>query len=282
MKLTILGSGSPEPSQRRASSGYLVEIGADKILFDVGGGVFGNLLRAGLRPGDITHIVFTHYHTDHMIDYPRLLHAAWDERADPPKVYGPPPLIEIHNRFFGPEGALAFDLRARTELPPSQQVWVDRGGTLPRPWPTAELTEISAGEVISGDGWTIRSARATHAEPFLTCYGYALEAMGKKLVYSGDTGLNPEIETLCRDADFLLHWCYRAPDEALHPALLYTCPDPAEIAAMATRAGAKRLWITHFRSHMDTVGIYDAALSAMQNAFAGDVGIVEDLQVFAV
>ena len=48
MKLTILGSGSPEAHVRRASSGYLVEVGNDRILFDCGGGVFDNLLRYGL------------------------------------------------------------------------------------------------------------------------------------------------------------------------------------------------------------------------------------------
>jgi hypothetical protein len=49
MKLTILGSGSPEAYRRRASSGYLLDAGQDVILFDRGGGVFDNLLRAGPR-----------------------------------------------------------------------------------------------------------------------------------------------------------------------------------------------------------------------------------------
>ena len=56
MKLTILGSGSPEACRRRASSGYLLEIRDDAILFDCGGGVFDDLLRVGKRPSDITHL----------------------------------------------------------------------------------------------------------------------------------------------------------------------------------------------------------------------------------
>ncbi len=32
MKLTLLGTGTPTPSLKRASSGYLIEIGADVIL----------------------------------------------------------------------------------------------------------------------------------------------------------------------------------------------------------------------------------------------------------
>ena len=135
MKLTVLGSGSPEAYVRRASSGYLIEVGQDRILFDCGGGVFDNLLRAGLQPTDITHIVFSHLHSDHMMDYARLVHAAWDEGGAPIKVFGPAPIKAITQGYFGRDGVLAHDLRARTDLPQSQQVWVARGGTLPRRWP---------------------------------------------------------------------------------------------------------------------------------------------------
>ncbi|MEO1557750.1 MAG: MBL fold metallo-hydrolase, partial [Pseudomonadota bacterium] len=134
MKLTILGSGSPEAYVRRASSGYLVEVGQDCILFDCGGGVFDNLLRSGRLPSQITHIVFSHLHSDHMMDYARLVHAAWDEGGAPIQVYGPAPIQSITTGYFGQNGVLAHDLRARTELRQSQQVWLARGGTLPRPW----------------------------------------------------------------------------------------------------------------------------------------------------
>ena len=142
MHLTILGSGSPEAYVRRASSGYLIEAGTDRILFDCGGGVFDNLLRSGRLPRDITHIVFSHLHTDHMMDYARLIHAAWDEGGAPVKVYGPTPIAAITEGYFGPNGVLSHDLRARTELKPSQDVWVARGGTFskpgtPEPWPPA-------------------------------------------------------------------------------------------------------------------------------------------------
>ena len=68
MKVTVLGSGSPEAYARRASSGYLVEVAGDRLLFDCGGGVFDNLLRAGHRPSKIDHLFFSHLHSDHMMD----------------------------------------------------------------------------------------------------------------------------------------------------------------------------------------------------------------------
>jgi ribonuclease Z len=107
----------------RASSGYLVEVGADRILLDCGGGVFDRLLQSGRRPSDITHIVFSHLHSNHMMDYARLVHAAWDEGGVPIKVYGPKPISAITEKLFGRDGVFAPDLVARTEHPASQEVW---------------------------------------------------------------------------------------------------------------------------------------------------------------
>ena len=282
MKLTILGSGSPEAHARRASSGYLLETGSDRILFDCGGGVVDNLIRSGRLPKDITHLFFTHFHSDHMMDYARLVHAAWDEGAAPLKVFGPAPLAKITDGLFGQGGILSHDLRARTELPQSQQIWVARGGTLPRPWPEPQITEIEPGFEYAGDGWRLASAEATHAQPVLECLGFAVEAGGRKFVYSGDTGINPDITALCQDADFLLHWCYRGAGEELHPALMPFSPAPADVADMAESAGVNRLYLTHFRAHMDTDESHAKAHADLAAHFSGEAGIVEDLEVYDI
>ena len=44
MKLTLLGTGTPTPSLKRASSSYLIEAGADVILMDHGPGAHERLL----------------------------------------------------------------------------------------------------------------------------------------------------------------------------------------------------------------------------------------------
>jgi len=277
MKLTILGSGTPEAYVRRASSGYLIETGDDKILFDCGGGVFDNLLRAGHAPSDVTHIVFSHLHSDHMMDYARLVHAAWDEGGAPMRVYGPAPIREITHGYFGPQGVLSHDLRARTELEPSKEVWVARGGTLPRPWPEADITEIAPGDTIEGAGWKIRSCTVPHAQPALVCMGFALEAEGKTFVYSGDAGLCQDLEDLAQDADFLLHWCYRLDGAKASPDMALMTPTPSEIGALAHRVGALRLMLTHFRKQMDAPGCHDAAKAAASDTFGAAIDIAEDL-----
>lgn len=282
MKLTILGSGSPEAYARRASSGYLLEAGDDVILFDCGGGVFDNLLRSGRKPSDITHLFFSHLHSDHMMDYARLVHAAWDEGGAPIKVFGPAPINRITEGYFGTDGVLSHDLRARTELLPSQEVWKARGGTIPRPWPAPEVTEIAPGFAFEGTGWTLSSCEVPHAQPALSCMAFAVESAGRKFVYSGDAGICEALTALCAEADLLLHWCYRLDGEAAHPLMLPLTPTPGEVARMAKSTGAKRLLLTHFRVHMDGPERHAEALSTLTAKFGPDSGIVEDLDCYTI
>lgn len=282
MKLTILGSGSPEAYVRRASTGYLLEIGADTILFDCGGGVFDNLIRSGRKPSDITHLFFSHLHTDHMMDYARLVHAAWDEGGSPIKVFGPAPIARITEGYFGRDGVLSEDLRARTELLPSQEVWKARGGTLPRPWPSPEVIEIEPGFVFQGNGWTLGSCSVPHAQPVLTCMAYSVEAQDRKFVYSGDAGICETLKDLARGADLLLHWCYRLDGETVHPTLEKLSPTPTQIAAMATEIGARQLLLTHFRIHMDDPARHADAMDRLRKGFAGPSRIVEDLESYTI
>ncbi|MEM6941338.1 MAG: MBL fold metallo-hydrolase [Pseudomonadota bacterium] len=282
MKLTVLGSGSPEAYARRASSGYLVETGVDRVLFDCGGGVVDNLLRAGLRPTDITHLVFSHLHSDHMMDYARLVHAAWDAGGAPLKVFGPAPICEITTRLFGADGVFSHDLRARTELAQSQEVWLDRGGNLPRAWPSPAVQEIAPGEKISGEGWEIASCAVPHAQPLLECMGFALKADGRTFVYSGDAGLCEDLEVLAQGADFLLHWCYRQEGEEVTQAMAALAPTPSEIGHMARRAGVSALMLTHFREHMDRPEDYARSISSASEAFGKPVRVAEDLAVVSI
>lgn len=282
MKLTILGSGSPEAYVRRASSGYLLEIGDDRILFDCGGGVFDNLLRTGRLPKDITHLIFSHLHSDHMMDYARLVHAAWDEGAPPLKVWGPKPIADKSELLFGHGGVFSADLSARTDLEPSQQVWVARGGTLPRKWPSPNITEIEPGFSLQGDGWVLKSCAVPHAQPALTCMAFSIETEGRKFVYSGDAGICPELSELQRDANVLLHWCYRLSSDDVHSTIKAACPTPADIAKSAQNTNVGRLLLTHFRIHMDSDEGHAQANAEMQSHFQGPSEIVEDLNVYDI
>lgn len=283
MKLTVLGSGSPEAYARRASSGYLLEVAGHRILFDCGGGVVSRLVEAGFRPSDIDYLFFTHLHSDHMMDYGRLVHAAWDEGGKPIKVFGPEPIKEITSKLFGRNGLFVHDLIARTELKGSQEVWLARGGKLPRSWPSPEVIEIEPGFAFEERGWSLSSCAVPHAQPFLTCMAYAVNDDDEKFVYSGDAGLTKDLEALAQDADTLLHWCYRLSDEIqVSDFMRETAPTPLEIADMANRIGIQQLILTHFRIHMDQAERYANALRELRESFAGPGHIAEDLDVYPI
>ena len=108
MKLTLLGTGTPTPSLKRASSSYLFEVGNDVIVMDHGPGAHHRLLETGRRAVDVTHVFFSHLHYDHCLDLVRLLLTRWDQGADripELKIYGPPPLKRMCEQLFGEEGA---------------------------------------------------------------------------------------------------------------------------------------------------------------------------------
>ena len=67
MDLTVLGKYGPFPAPLGACSGYLFESAKTAIVVDMGSGVFSRLL--AVRPKfDISAIVLSHLHSDHMSD----------------------------------------------------------------------------------------------------------------------------------------------------------------------------------------------------------------------
>ena len=52
--ITLLGTGTPAPSLTRQSSGYLIEVGNDLIVWDHGPGAHQRLIESGHRTVDTT------------------------------------------------------------------------------------------------------------------------------------------------------------------------------------------------------------------------------------
>ena len=195
----------------------------------------------------------------------------------PLKVIGPKPIGDITEKLFGSEGVFATDLTARTQNKGSQEVWVERGGTLPRPWPEPKITEVEPGFIYEGEGWTLSSCRAPHAQPHLTCMAFKVESSGKSIVYTGDSALCPEVEELANGADLLLHWCYRLSSDEINAFIRKMSPDPIEIGALAERCQVGQLLVTHLRTSMDTDEAREQILAEMQREFSGGSAIAEDL-----
>ena len=142
MKITLLGTGTPAPSLKRQSSGYLFEVGGDLIVMDHGPGAHHRLIESGHRAVDVSHAFFSHLHYDHCMDYARLVLQRWDMGADripDLEVYGPPPIARMTELLFGEDGVYGPDIRARIEHQSSIDVFQARGGTPPRQRPAPRV-----------------------------------------------------------------------------------------------------------------------------------------------
>lgn len=279
-RITLLGTGTPAPSLERAGSGYLIEVGSDRIVMDHGPDSHHRLLQSGRRAVDITHAFFTHLHYDHCTDYPRLVLQRWDQGADrigDLEVFGPAPIRRMTELLFGRDGVYGPDLRARIEHQSSIDVFRARGGTVPRRWPAPRVREVAPGDVIEGAGWTVRVGRATHVEPYLDCLAYRLDASDGSVCYTGDSGQSDAIVELARGCDVLIHMNHYFSGTAPSPAYRAACGNHRDNAAVAQRAGVKTLVLTHFLAQIDQPRIREQIVHEIQEVFTGKVVWGEDL-----
>ena len=280
MKVTLLGTGSPVPMLNRASSGYLIEFGDEMLVFDHGAGAHENFLRAGKHAVDLTTIFFSHLHTDHCLDYARLVHSRWDQGAGQIpdlKVYAPAYMQRMTELLFGDQGVFHNDLDGRMNSVGSQRVYLNRGGTLPRKRPEPEVTALYDGQVIETDTWKVTVRKVFHQPDQIEPYAFRLETAEGTLVYSGDTGPCAAIEELSQGADMLIHMCYFLSGSFLKKDQKLTSSGHLEAARTAAKAGVKTLVATHFTPQLDALGVKERCLAEMREIFDGRIIWGEDL-----
>jgi ribonuclease BN (tRNA processing enzyme) len=281
MKITLLGTGTPAPSLTRQSSGYLFDVGDDVIVMDHGPGTQHRLLEAGRHPTEVTHAFLSHMHYDHILDYPRLVLQRWDMgagRIPELKVFGPHPLARISERLLGEDGAFGLDLESRVSHRASLDVYVSRGGVLPRRKPQPEITEVAPGDIIEGNGWRVVVGAASHFQPILECVGYRIESPEGSVTYSGDSGGVPDsMVELARDCDVLIHMCHFA--TGMEPSDVYRQASGShmDVAEVARRANARTLVLSHMIPMLDAPGVLERLVTEMHAVYPGHIIIGRDL-----
>src|SRR5688572_29886373 len=238
-KITLLGTGTPAPSLQRVGSGYLVEVGNERIVMDHGPDAHHRLLESGRRAVDISHVFFTHLHYDHCMDYGRLVLQRWDQGADripDLQVYGPLPIARMTEQLFGADGIYGPDIRARVEHRSSLDVFEARGGTLPRKRPAPRVTEIHAGSVIDGNGWKTTVGHAQHVQPYLECLAFRLDSKEGSICYTGDSGATDAIVELAKGCDILIHMNHYFSGTEPTPAYRAACGNHRDNAITAQKA----------------------------------------------
>lgn len=74
MELRVLGNQGPYPSDKGGTSGYLLSKGNTNLLLDAGSGCLSNLMLFK-KPSDITAVILSHLHFDHISDMLPLAYA---------------------------------------------------------------------------------------------------------------------------------------------------------------------------------------------------------------
>ncbi len=245
-EITVLGSGTRVLLREHSMSGYAVSHRDFFLLLDCGGGVIRRTLEADLPILHVDAILFSHLHLDHVADLPELLWALDGEgqqRADRPlRLFGPPGF----GNFFASLSAL-------------YGKWLER---LPLP----VLIHEVEGERFTLGPWQIQTLPLFHGMP---ANGYRLEAEGKTLAYTGDTGPCEELLALARDADCLIIEC-SFPDGHTMPTHLTA----GEVGQLAAKAECKRVLLTHFYPECFAVDV----AAQCRNFFSGEIELASDLQ----
>src|SRR5499426_3000640 len=281
MKITLLGTGTPAPSLKRQSSGYLIEVGGDLIIMDHGPGAHHRLLESGHRAVDVSHAFISHLHYDHCMDYARLVLQRWDMGADrisDLKVFGPTPIARMTELLFGENGVYGPDIRARIEHESSIFVFEERGGTPPRKRPAPHVKEVHAGDVVEGGGWKVRVGNASHVQPQLECLAFRLDSDEGSVCYSGDSGgVCEQLIELARGADVLIHMNHYLSGTEPTASYRQACGNHRDNAVIASRAGVKTLVLTHVLAQIDQPAVREQIIHEIKREFAGNVIWGEDL-----
>ena len=219
MKLTVLGNNGPYPGANGACSGYLLECGETRILLDCGSGVLSRF-QEYCRLEDLTHIILSHLHYDHMNDMMVLRYA-----------------IESHEKRGKPIDQIKLYLPAE---PKETYDKITSKGMF-------DTTEIAEDLNLNIAGLQISFKRVNHP---LICFAVKVQEHTKTFVYSGDTAYTPAIIELAKSADlFLCDSGLLSKDKKAENAPHFTA---YEAGAAAKEAGVKRLLLTHFFPKDDT------------------------------
>ena len=232
MKLTIIGCSGSVPGPDGPASAYLVEQDGFRPLLDLGSGAFGALQRH-LDPAGVDAVVLSHLHADHCLDLTAMV---VHRRHGVPAPLPPVPVLGpagTHDRL-----ALAYDP-------------ADRGGLRD----VFGVTAVGPGERELGP-FRLRFERVNHP---VETYAVRVQAGGRALAYSGDTGPSAGLVAAATGADVLLCEASVTDGTPHQPDLHLTGGEAGEQAA---RAGVGRLLITHVPPWTNASVVGQAAATA--------------------
>jgi len=268
-EILFLGTSASAPSAKRGLSAQIIKHNEYRFLVDCGEGTQRQILQSGTGFKNLTNILLTHGHLDHILGLGGLLSTflRW-EAIDKLDIFGGRSTLDrVHDLIYGV---------------------VLRGNQAPMP---LQLNEIKPGTFFEADDFTITAFSVTHRGP--DCLGYVFEGKarhpflaekadelgvpfgperrdlvagkeitlpdgrpvkpedvlgplqkGVKVVITGDAGKTDNIFEYCKDADALVIESTFLDEEA-EMAREFSHLTARQAAELAVKANVKKLIITH-------------------------------------
>ncbi|MBM4428472.1 MAG: MBL fold metallo-hydrolase [Chloroflexi bacterium] len=243
-KVIILGSSNAIPTRDHENT-HMVIVGNDRmVLVDSVSNPILRLEQAGLDFNDLTDIIVTHFHPDHVSGLPLLLMDMWlMGRQKPLNIYG------LHYTLDRVEGMMGFY---------NWSAWPNFFPVVFYRLPASEMTPV-----LNCDDFIIHASPVNHMIPNI---GLRIEfpQSAKKMAYSCDTEPCGEVLRLSTDVDVLIHEA--TGDEPGHSSAV-------QAGEIAKQAKAKKLYLIHYPTGRFANG--DPVAEA-QTTFPGEIILAKD------
>lgn len=271
--VVLLGTGSPLPDPHRAGPATLVSAAGQRFLVDAGRGVVMRLAAATVGVNQLTAVLLTHLHSDHITDLGDLITTRWISTfaPNPLRVIGPPGTAEVVEHLLA---SLRLDIAYR----------IAHHADLDYP-PPVEVTELVDGVAFDEGAVRVIAAPTDH-RPVEPSIGFRVEHGDASVVVAGDTVPCAGLDRLCAGAGALVHTVIRkdlvasVPVRRLQDILDYHS-SVEQAADTAQRGGVRTLVLTHYVPGFPPGGGDDwRALAAAR--FSGRIEVGDDLHAISV
>ncbi|HLO29427.1 MAG TPA: ribonuclease Z [Anaerolineales bacterium] len=300
-EILFLGTSASAPSAKRGLSAQIVKHDEYRFLIDCGEGTQRQILQSGTGFKNLSRILLTHGHLDHILGLGGLLSTflRWEAIEELDVFGGRATLDRVYDLLYGV---------------------VLRGNQPPMP---LRLNEIKPGLFFEANDFTVSAFAVTHRGP--DCLGYVFEGKarrpflpekadalgvpfgperrdlvegkelvlpdgkriqpddvlgplqkGVKFVVIGDTGRTDDLFEFCKDADGLVIESTYTEEEA-EMARLFSHLTARQAADLALKAGVKKLILTHISRRYREKDILKEAQAIFPN-----VSVARDFDSFQI
>ena len=271
--VTLTGTqGGPQSYNGLAGAGTLLrygddnnECGAVKLQFDAGRGTTMRLSQLGVGPEQLNAVFFTHMHNDHTEGFADLVQLRWSFHGTGPKIDA-----VCSSDIVSPQG---FTISCRKFVAHIADAFIQSGEIAQRHSELATRTAGGPADLVntitfeprdepqlvwSSGELRVSAIRSTH---ILGHASYRVDTPAGSVVIGGDAGsdifapprnssTSDQVEKLAKGADIIVHSAIHpimGPDKGsgMFPYAYYRQSTASDLGAMAQRAGAKYLVLTH-------------------------------------